>query len=511
MDIQNPTPSHGMATPSTSARHVAAHLLTVAIVAFATVLPAYWFDWAQELRPTRALGMVGVQLEKSNQPVNTAEPLTSKDQAIIDTPNTPNTPNTDNALVTVLRPSHDASTEKPGTGLEVAKTKHEDASAALEPNLALMPKSAGVEIEGRENLDSFFKALRKSSVQPVRIMHYGDSTLAGDGIAKTVRGRMKSMFGDAGPGFFVAGMDPRWMRRDDVRIVREGVWDIHTILFGGNQGRYGLGGVVAKAKGGGNILVTGPKVGAKLGQRTEIYTNKSSLIDAVRLSVNGAQVPSLEKISHPQFDQWVLAAGVDVESLKISIVEPGLEVYGAVIEGVQGITWETTAVVGVASGSVRQFNPSHLAEQTAARRPELIVIMLGGNETGHPGLFSPDGAAYKNGFSSAVRTLKQGAPQAACLIMSPLDQGVLADNGQIYSRKTMPQMVKFQREVSQELGCAFWDSWQFMGGSNSFSRWLQQGLAWTDLVHLTDKGLTKIGNGFGDALMSAYRQSQEGR
>jgi lysophospholipase L1-like esterase len=137
--------------------------------------------------------------------------------------------------------------------------------------------------------------------------------------------------------------------------------------------------------------------------------------------------------------------------------------------------------------------------------------MLGGNETGHPGLFSPDGANYKNGFTNAVRTLRQGAPQAACLIMSPLDQGVLADNGQIYSKKSMPQMVRFQREAAQEMGCAFWDSWQFMGGNNAFARWLEQGLAWTDLAHLTEKGLAKVGNGFADALMNAYLRAQEGR
>ncbi len=505
MDSYNPIRSNAKETSRSDGRRLAAHLLTVVTMALAMIAPTYWFDWAQELRPTRTLGMAGIHSEKSKQPDTTAALPTANDQPIIDVINT------DKVVVPALRSASAVSREIPATVLQAAKSKQEASSAAVDPNLALTPRSAGLEIEGRENLEGFFRALRKSGAQPVRVMHYGDSTLAGDGIAKTVRGRMKASFGDAGPGFFVAGMDPRWMRRDDVRIVREGDWDIHTILFGGNQGRYGLGGVVAKPKGGGHILVTGPKVGAKLGQRVEIYTHKSSRIDSVRLTVNGAPGAGLEKISHPQFDQWVLTAGVDVESLKISVIEPGLEVYGAVIEGGQGVTWETTAVVGVASGSVRQFNPAHLAEQTAARRPELIVIMLGGNETGHPGLFSPDGAAYKNGFSNAVRTLKQGAPQAACLIMSPLDQGVLADNGQIYSRKTMPQMVKLQREVSQELGCAFWDSWQFMGGSNSFSRWLQQGLAWTDLVHLTDKGLTKIGNGFGDALMSAYRQSQEGR
>lgn len=501
------TSSTSAATPTTTvpARLLVLHLFTVVAVCLALLAPTYWFDEAQQLRPTRALGSLGPQWPGQ-------DPLTTAPDAPTATAHAPSeaapaatasAPASVPAAATAKPPQADTPV--------VAKTQPDGGSKPVDLPLVAVSKNGGVDIEGREHLDAFFKALRKSGSQPVRVMHYGDSTLAGDGIAKTVRVRMKTAFGDAGPGFFVAGMDPRWMRRDDVRISRDGQWDIHTILFGGNQGRYGLGGVVAKPKGPGQIHVTGPKPGTKLGQRVEIYANKSARSDALRLSVNGAPVAGLEKVAHPQFDQYVLAAGADVESLKIAVAEPGLEIYGAVVEGAHGLTWETTAVVGIASGSIRQFNAAHLAGQTAVRRPELIVIMLGGNETGHPGLSSPDGAGYKNGFSNAVRTLRQGAPQASCLIMSPLDQGVLADNGQIYSRKSMPQMVRFQREAAQELGCAFWDSWQFMGGNNSFARWLQQGLAWTDLVHLTEKGLAKIGNGFADALMNAHLRSQEGR
>lgn len=501
------TSSCSPATPTSpvSARLLVLHLFTVITVCLVVLAPTYWIDEAQQLRPSRALGSLGLQWPGQDPLTTPPDSPQANVQPPFEAPHGENATSQVSMPVAVIAPPPLADAPL------IARTQPEDGRPPVDLPHVAAPKSGGVDIEGLEHLEAFFKALRKSGSQPVRVMHYGDSTLAGDGIAKTVRLRMKAAFGDAGPGFFVAGMDPRWMRRDDVRISRDGQWDIHTILYGGNQGRYGLGGVVAKPKGTGQIHVSGPKAGTKLGQRVEIYANKSARSDAVRLTLNGAQVTGLEKLAHPQFDQYFWASGADVESLKIVVAEPGLEIYGAVVEAGQGITWETTAVVGIASGSIRQFNVTHLAGQTAVRRPELIVIMLGGNETGHPGLNSPDGASYKNGFSNAVRTLRQGAPQASCLIMSPLDQGVLADNGQIYSRKTMPQMVRFQREVALEMGCAFWDSWQFMGGNNSFSRWLRQGLAWTDLVHLTEKGLAKIGNGFADALMNAHLLFQEGR
>jgi lysophospholipase L1-like esterase len=167
-------------------------------------------------------------------------------------------------------------------------------------------------------------------------------------------------------------------------------------------------------------------------------------------------------------------------------------------------------VVGIASGSIRQFNADHLAEQTRARRPDLIVVMLGGNDTGNGNILVGDGKLYREGFIKAVQVLRQGAPQAACLIMSPLDQGTLGDDGRIYSKRTLARMVALQRQASQDMGCAFWNSWEFMGGPNSFARWLDQGLAWTDLMHLTERGLNRIGQGLSDALLQGYEQHRRG-
>ncbi len=467
------------------------HVLAILVFGLATVLPSYYIADMASFRPTRALGpLVWSQPDKTSAPTPldpiAQEPIVQEPSAATDKP----------AAQTANEPPQGKAPED----LDPEKA----AAAATSPPIT---KNASVaHLYGEEHLASFFRALKERKQGPVKVLHYGDSTLAGDGIAKTVRTRMQTSFGNGGPGFFVAGMDPRWMRRDDVRVERTGEWNVQTILFGGNNGRYGLGGVVAKPHAKSQILISPPKPKAVMGEHIELYAQKSRRDEVPAFEVNGKKIDLPKRVEHQTFDQWIVESTDPITRVKITVAEPNLEVYGAVVEAAQGITWETTAVVGIASGSIRQFDPAHLAEQTATRNPDLIVIMLGGNETNHGGLMTPEGRVYKEGFTAALKVLRQGAPKAACLVMSPLDQGVLNDDGRITSRPLIERMVTYQRQVSLENGCAFWNTWQFMGGRDSFARWLSQGLAWTDLNHLTEKGLHRIGNAFSDALLQSYQR-----
>ncbi len=497
------------------------HLMLVLLGAVGVLAPIYWLDEAQTLRPTRVLGPVGLPnsasasppLEQDAKPTSVAQATT---QATGQAQPTLASPQAAKAAQTPpdLKDQALTSAGKPPAGSGAGENPEAASAAGAAPSrsgpvnarqIPLMP------IEGVEHLKPFFRALaRNDRATPVRVLHYGDSTLAGDGIAKTVRSRLKAQFGDGGPGFFVAGMDPRWMRRDDVRVTRGGEWDVYTILHGGNQGRYGLGGIVAKPRSAGQIQIAPARSGQMLGQRLEIYSQKARKPEALRIQINGQPVAA-RRIEHGSLDQWVIEHDQDIVSADVRVGESGLELYGLVAEAKGGLTWETTAVVGVSNGSFRQFNPAHLAEQVQTRKPDLIVIMLGGNDSGNKGILTGDGKFYQDGFTRVVQLLRQGAPQAACLIMSPLDQGALGDDGRIYSKRTIARIVELQRQISVQQGCAFWDTWGFMGGQNSFARWLEQGLAWTDLMHLTEKGLNRIGQGFSNAMMQSYEQHRSGQ
>lgn len=476
------------------------HLGMVLLAALVVLLPVYNLEGLSAWKPSRAIGPLVQFKTQKTQPLSNsseAERLASEAQ---------NIPKDRSRDITESKTKESVDHGVKKSGDEPSPQSPKEGAVAAAAAAAVKPSKNA--IDGEENLASYFQALKNTSDGRVaKAIHYGDSTIAGDSIAKTVRARLQKKFGDGGPGFFVTGMDPRWMRRDDVRVSRTGDWDINTILFGGNQGRYGIGGVVAKPKGvNATIVITAAKPGNVLGQHVELYTRTPKKEDPIQLEINGIAVSEIKRKDFSTFTTWIVDSADAVKTLKIKVTESGLETYGAVIEKAQGATWETTAVVGVSSKSFEELNATHIGEQTSHRHPDLVVLMIGGNEAGHGGIYSPGGKIYKDTFGAALRKVRQGSPKSACLVVSPLDQGEQSDDGNVTSKKSIGRMVALQREVALEQGCGFWNSLRFMGGENSFAKWLNQGLAWTDLAHYTERGLQTIGNGLSDALLEAYQR-----
>ena len=170
-----------------------------------------------------------------------------------------------------------------------------------------------------------------------------------------------------------------------------------------------------------------------------------------------------------------------------------------------GITWETLGVAGAGSGSHFRQGKNHIARQVGRRNPDLIVWQLGGNEVGLPVLKSGDGTKYKERYKKALKKVLAGAPGASCLVVTPLDQAERY-RGQVRSKPNLTRMVNLQRDAAFELGCAFWDARAAMGGPGAFARWVEAEpkLAWSDLEHLTGRGLNLIGHTLADAIEAAY-------
>jgi hypothetical protein len=125
-----------------------------------------------------------------------------------------------------------------------------------------------------------------------------------------------------------------------------------------------------------------------------------------------------------------------------------------------------------------------------------------------------DGAGYAPIFQAGLDTILAGAPDAACLVITPLDQGEREllegeepgmGTGEARSKRGMPNLVARQREVALARGCAFWSAWAAMGGQGASVAWTRhRGLTTGDLVHLTGRGLEVIGGLLSDALLQSY-------
>ncbi len=371
------------------------------------------------------------------------------------------------------------------------------------------PQVTPTVLENPSALRGWFDALSraKSGAGVARALHYGDSTIACDGIARTVRSRLTARFGDAGPGFVTAAFDPRWHARSDVVARRSGDWTLKTILFGGASGRYGLGGIVGIARSASATVTAMAGAAVSRQRHAEIWYQSGVGYGSVWAKADGVELVRASAATAATGDQratFDVPAGFQTLSFGANGVVP---FYGVVLEaGVPGATWEDVGVVGVGSKSFTTFAGVGLAAQVALRAPDLLVVELGGNEAGYPSLLANGGAVYRPIFEGALATIRAGAPGAACLVIPPLDQGAVDETtGTAASKPGLPNLVAQQRAAALAAGCGFWDAWTAMGGKGSALTWANaRGLGTGDHVHLTGAGLERIGTALADALLAGY-------
>ena len=89
--------------------------------------------------------------------------------------------------------------------------------------------------------------------------------------------------------------------------------------------------------------------------------------------------------------------------------------------------------------------------------------------------------------------------------MSPTDQA-MAQDGAYPSRPVMPLLVEAQRKAAHAEGCAFYSTYEWMGGKGSAAKWFKRGLVGSDFTHLTQKGANKLADALFDALMTGYQR-----
>ena len=137
----------------------------------------------------------------------------------------------------------------------------------------------------------------------------------------------------------------------------------------------------------------------------------------------------------------------------------------------------------------------------------LIVLGFGGNEASDD---KTEELFYED-YMKVLRRMRQGREDLGCLVFSPLDQA-RRHRGRIRTLPTIPLIVSAQRRAAFDSGCAFYDTWQAMGGEDAMRRWYKARprLAMGDFRHATPAGYEIIGNMFYKALLAGFARHLAG-
>ncbi|PYS73062.1 MAG: hypothetical protein DMF69_05890 [Acidobacteria bacterium] len=343
------------------------------------------------------------------------------------------------------------------------------------------------EVENAAALGHFFDALAqtesKRRIEPVRIMHFGDSHVAADVLTREIRERFQNEFGDGGAGFIVPRNPMTTRRRSVVSGATDG-WRIDGI--GGRSSPdaiYGPAGI--------NLTTNGPGESAWLeasASRFEVYFVREPGGGKIQISVDGVNVADGTILLNSRVTR-VDSVFVDLPDtrhrLEVKTLSPGrVRLLGIVSEHLSaGVAYDVFGINGARASRILDWNQAALAAAIKARDPDLIILAYGTNEVADSD-WTPD--SYELLLKQILRQLHAAAPHASILLFAPPDRADLPLTGRLKS------MVSAQRRAAFANNAAFWSAFDAMGGSGSMNNWLRRGLAQPDRVHLTGSGYAKL-------------------
>jgi lysophospholipase L1-like esterase len=352
-----------------------------------------------------------------------------------------------------------------------------DAGARREPPPATF--------DNPQALDAFRDALAAqragTATHPLRISYFGDSLTADDHITDALRRKLQAELGDGGAGFvFAAPPHPYCEHLAVARTVSEG-WHVEGISTAVPPDHLlGLGGS-AECDAGGTIKLV--PTGAV--STVELHYLAQPHGGAVDIAADGKVIATIATVASAKksmFATTPLPPGTKHIELR---ARGRVRLFGAALEAAHGAVVDNLGVVNATAKSMHAHNlEDHWKNQLAHRASDLVVIMYGTNEAGW---LAPKGygmAEHEKLFGALLDTVRTALPDASCLVVSPLDQ---EDDAGV-PREAVPAMVEAQRRAALAHGCAFWDTYGWMGGKGASTAWHKRGLMMNDFQHPTSEG-----------------------
>jgi lysophospholipase L1-like esterase len=364
----------------------------------------------------------------------------------------------------------------------------------------------------------FYAALQKTEAKApravTRISHFGDSPVTGDLITGDARARLQARFGDAGHGWIFVDRPWPWYDHRGVDIDGGG-WTIRTAMEPSERPEpFGLGGASFSAAGSDarSRIVTGTEGRGQAVGRFDIHYQLSQKGGSFLASVDGVPVGQIVTASTG-------AGGLAVRSIPVAdgLHELGIRpkgdgtvrLFGVVLEReVPGVVYDTLGANGATIRRLAHFDRAGWIESLKMRRPDLVILNYGTNESGDDWLTF---AGYVKDYREVIDRLREALPGSAILLMAPMDRGVRGEGGGIGTERSIPRLVAAQRFIAREERVAFFDTYAAMGGSGTMAEWYARTprLVAGDFTHPTRQGAAVVGDLLVDALLKGYANRQE--
>jgi len=366
--------------------------------------------------------------------------------------------------------------------------RHTESEPAVPPRPAL---TSPLLDDSHGSLDRFYASLwRTEKGGPgavTRVVHYGDSPTTADLITGDVRAILQQRYGGAGHGFVLIGKPWAWYGHAGVELSSTG-WDISPATqFKSRDGLFGLGGVSFTGETGAESRITFQDhrhtsfdVWFLMQPGGGVFAASADGTSLGRVDTAGAsRIAARRRFNVPG----------GISRLDLRVEQGPVRIFGVSVEkSGPGVVYDSLGLNGASITVLsRMFNADHWAAELRERDPQLVIINYGTNEADFTAFIERQ---YEGELREAIRRVRHALPDASILVMSPMDRGYRAEDGQIETMPNIPRIVAIQQRVARETGCGFFNTFEAMGGEGTIARWYngQPRLVSGDFIHPTPGG-----------------------
>lgn len=376
-----------------------------------------------------------------------------------------------------------------------------------EARLDALAKKVGAKSTPLVNPGALAPAKRRLAAgEGLRVLQLGDSHIAADYISSMARHRLQAKFGDGGRGF--THIDQRWgfggrkLKRPERPWAKDRIVDPHRA-----GRRFGFSG----------LSLTSKRKGASIkyqllpgDERVVLYYEPQKRGGKLALKLGGKRIALLDTAADKS-GRFVVELPKDRPrkkkrpgaELTLFTLGPQVRLYGISFEKrAPGLIWESIGPVGADAKVYLQLNQDSLAAQLKAHHPDLIVLMVGGNDALKIRKRWTTLDKVRADHVQLLARMKELLPDSTCLVMTPMDAG-RRRGGKIRSKAKLTEVAAMQREVAEAAGCALWDTMGAMGGPGSVARWAKARVMNKDLVHPKKASADLLGRLLAEALEPA--------
>jgi lysophospholipase L1-like esterase len=390
----------------------------------------------------------------------------------------------------------------PGTIVAADRSK----ILALEDHCLDAPPPPSSQQCKRWAMDAFYHAAREAKRgklgRALRVSWYGDSVIATDAVPAGLRARLQDELGNGGPGFVYVVPPHRFCGHEAITRAQAGSWNVHAITTALiPDGLYGVGGSTAETDGGRATI----KLVAGTASQVELYYLTQPHGGAVAITADGkplATVDTRGTAKQPGFATASVAAGAQ----KFDFAARGrVRLFGMSLENPSGAVVDNLGVISVNLKSFDANNAEHFQAELKHRGADLVMLMIGANEAEWLNPGDRDTKDYAARYGKLLAQVRAALPEASCLVVSPTDQAAANDSGYT-SRPVMPTLIGAQRDAAHAAGCAFYSTYDWMGGQGSAAKWFRKGMVGSDFQHLLRKGADALVDGLFRTLVAGYQK-----